>query len=132
MSGLLTRKRSKPTINVVPLMDVLTILIFFFLVSMQFKEMTTLNLTLPSIESAGKNEFPDKIQISIDEDGVIYLETKPVEVAELKAVISQLSDLSNDIPVLIRAHNLTPLETVTDVMDACRLNGLSKIRLQSR
>ncbi|MBD5780307.1 biopolymer transporter ExbD [Pelagicoccus sp. NFK12] len=132
MSSLLTRKRPKPTINVVPLMDVLTILIFFFLVSMQFKEMTTLNLTLPSIESAGKNEFPDKIQISIDEEGVIYLETQPVDVEELKAVISQLSDLSNDIPVLIRAHKLTPLETVTDVMDACRLNGLSKIRLQSR
>ncbi len=132
MSSLLTRKRPKPTINVIPLMDVLTILIFFFLVSMQFKEMTTLNLTLPTIESAGKNEFPDKIQISIDENGVIYLETKPVEVEELKAVIAQLSDLSNEIPVLIRAHNLTPLETVTDVMDACRLNGLSKIRLQSR
>ncbi|MDQ8184431.1 biopolymer transporter ExbD [Pelagicoccus sp. SDUM812002] len=132
MSSLLIRKRPKPTINVVPLMDVLTILIFFFLVSMQFKEMTTLNLTLPSIESAGKNEFPDKIQISIDEEGVIYLETKPVGVDELKAVISQLSNLSNEIPVLIRAHNLTPLETVTDVMDACRLNGLSKIRLQSR
>lgn len=132
MSSLLTRKRAKQTINVVPLMDVLTILIFFFLVSMQFKEMTTLNLTLPTIESAGKNEFPDKIQISIDEEGAVYLESKKVEIEELKAVISKLSDLSNDIPVLIRAHNQTPLETVTDVMDACRLNGLSKIRLQSR
>lgn len=132
MSGLLVRKRPKATINIIPLMDVLTILIFFFLVSMQFKEMTTLNLTLPSIESAGKNEFPDKIQISIDEEGIVYLENERVELAELKAVISRLSDLSNDIPVLIRAHNVTPLETVTDVMDACRLNGLSKIRLQSR
>lgn len=128
----MTRKRAKQTINVVPLMDVLTILIFFFLVSMQFKEMTTLNLTLPTIESAGKNEFPDKIQISIDEEGLVYLESQKVEIDELKAVISKLSDLSNDIPVLIRAHNQTPLETVTDVMDACRLNGLSKIRLQSR
>ncbi|MBK1880558.1 ExbD/TolR family protein [Pelagicoccus mobilis] len=132
MSSLLTRKRAKPSINIVPLMDVLTILIFFFLVSMQFKEMTTLNLTLPTIESAGKNEMPDKIQISIDEEGVVYLENKEVGLDELKAVISQLSNLSNEIPVLIRAHNMTPLETVTDVMDACRLNGLSKIRLQSR
>lgn len=132
MSSLLTRKRPKPSINVIPLMDVLTILIFFFLVSMQFKEMTTLNLTLPSIESAGKNELPNKIQISIDEEGSVFLENKEVQLDELKAVISELSDVSNNIPVLIRAHNLTPLETVTDVMDACRLNGLSKIRLQSR
>lgn len=131
-SSLLTRKRPKPSINVIPLMDVLTILIFFFLVSMQFKEMTTLNLTLPTIESAGKNEFSDKIQISIDEEGAVYLETERVELAELKAVIASVSELSNDIPVVIRAHHLTPLQTVADVMDACRLNGLSKIRLQSR
>ncbi|MDQ8203319.1 biopolymer transporter ExbD [Pelagicoccus sp. SDUM812003] len=132
MSSLLTRRRSKAAINIIPLMDVLTILIFFFLVSMQFKEMTTLNLTLPDIESAGKNEFPDKIQITIDERGAVYLENQEVQIEELQAVISRLSDLSNEIPVLIRAHNLTPLEQVTNVMDACRLNGLSKIRLQSR
>tara|TARA_B110000037_G_C16714026_1_gene340202 strand:- start:10 stop:408 length:399 start_codon:yes stop_codon:yes gene_type:complete len=132
MSGLLQRKRRKAVIDIIPLMDVLTILIFFFLVSMQFKEMNTLNLTLPTIESAGENEFSDKVMIGIDEDGVVYLENQKVEIEELGKVLSQLSGLSNDIPVLIKAHNITPLETVTDVMDACRLNGLSKIRLQSR
>ncbi|MCH6257097.1 biopolymer transporter ExbD [Puniceicoccaceae bacterium K14] len=130
--SLLVRKRRKAAIDIIPLMDVLTILIFFFLVSMQFKEMTTLNLTLPTIESAGKNEFPDKIQIGIDEEGIVYLENKVIDVEQLKEVISELSGISNDIPVLIKAHNTTPLQTITDVMDACRLNGLSKIRLQSR
>lgn len=130
--SLLVRKRSKATINIIPLMDVLTILIFFFLVSTQFKEMTTLNLTLPKIESAGKNELTQKIQVSIDEEGIIYLETEAVAIEELESVISQVSDLSNEVPVLIRAHRTTPLETVTKVMDACRLNGLSRIRLQSR
>ncbi len=130
--SLFVRKRQKVVINIIPLMDVLTILIFFFLVSMQFKEMTTMNLTLPKIETAGRNEFNDKIQISIDEEGLLFLESKPVELDELSAILAQLSAVSNDIPVLIRAHNVTPLQTVTDVMDACRLNGLSKIRLQSR
>lgn len=130
--SLLTRRRNKATINIIPLMDVLTILIFFFLVSMQFKEMTTLNLTLPKIESAGRNEFPDRITIGIDETGLVYLEGKQIPVEELQKVISRLSELSNNIPVLIKADNQTPLQTLTDVMDACRLNGLSKIRLQSR
>jgi biopolymer transport protein ExbD len=113
-------------------MDVLTILIFFFLVSMQFKEMTTLNLTLPKIESAGRNDFPDRILIGIDEAGQVFLENQPIPVAELQAVLSKISEVSNDIPVLVKAHNMTPLQTVTEVMDACRLNGLSKIRIQSR
>ena len=130
--SLYVRRRSRASINIIPLMDVLTILIFFFLVSMQFKEMTTMNLTLPKIESAGKNEFDDKISITIDEEGAIYLEAQKVSIEELGQLLGQASDLSNEIPVLIRAHNLTPLERVTDVMDACRLNGLSKIRLQSR
>ncbi|HCR28871.1 MAG TPA: biopolymer transporter ExbD [Opitutae bacterium] len=130
--SLLARRRSKASINIIPLMDVLTILIFFFLVSMQFKEMTTLNLTLPKIESAGSNEFPERILIGIDEEGQIFLENQPVPLSELEAVLSRVSEVSNDVPVLVKAHNLTPLQTVTDVMDACRLNGLSKIRLQSR
>ena len=99
---------------------------------MQFKEMTTLNLTLPKIESAGRNDFPDRILIGVDEEGRIFLENQQVPMAELQAVLSRLSEISNDIPVLLKAHNTTPLQTVTEVMDACRLNGLSKIRIQSR
>ena len=130
--SLLARRRNKANINIIPLMDVLTILIFFFLVSMQFKEMTTLNLTLPKIESAGRNDYPERILVGIEESGQIFLENQPVPMDELQAVLSRVSEISNDVPVLIKAHNLTPLQTITDVMDACRLNGLSKIRIQSR
>jgi biopolymer transport protein ExbD len=130
--SLLARRRKKATIDIIPLMDVLTILIFFFLVSMQFKEMTTLNLTLPRIESAGKNDFPERILIGIDEEGQIYLENQPIPLEQLQAVLSKISDVSNDVPVLIKADGATTLEVMTDVMDACRLNGLSKIRIQSR
>lgn len=130
--SLLARRRNRANINIIPLMDVLTILIFFFLVSMQFKEMTTLNLTLPKIESAGRNDYPERILVGIDESGQIFLENQPVPMDELQAVLASVSEISNDVPVLIKAHNLTPLQTITDVMDACRLNGLSKIRIQSR
>ena len=130
--SLLARRRNRANINIIPLMDVLTILIFFFLVSMQFKEMTTLNLTLPKIESAGRNDYPERILVGIEESGQIFLENQPVPMDELQAVLARVSELSTDVPVLITAHNLTPLQTITDVMDACRLNGLSKIRIQSR
>jgi len=130
--SLISRRREKAAINIIPLMDVLTILIFFFLVSMQFKEMTTLNITLPPIDSAGRNEFPERITIGIDSEGVVFLEGKPIQIEELQAVISKLSELSNDIPVLLKADEETPLKTLTEVWDACRLNGLSKINIQAR
>ena len=130
--SLLQRRRKKPSVNIIPLMDVLTILIFFFLVSMQFKEMTTLNLSLPNIESAGRNEFRETVTVSIDAEGLVYLDSDPIELEALKEAVLEISKVTSDVPVLIRADKAATVERLTEVMDVCRLNGLSKIRLQSK
>ena len=130
--SLLARRRPKPSINIVPLMDVLTILIFFFLVSMQFKEMTTLNLTLPQIETAARNEQAESVEITIDAEGAVFLDARRVSMEELRAALGELEGAGPETPVLIRADRATPLETVTNAMDACRVNGLARIRLQAR
>ena len=46
MSGLYQKRRKRPELNLVPLIDVLVMLIFFAFVTMQFKQATTMNLTL--------------------------------------------------------------------------------------
>ena len=48
-SDLICRRRRRPMINIVPLVDVLTVLLFFFLVTMQFKQVSTLNIMVPKI-----------------------------------------------------------------------------------
>jgi biopolymer transport protein ExbD len=130
--SLLVRRRRRAEINIVPLMDVLTILIFFFLVSMQFRERLTLNLTLPRIETAGKNEFESPIILGIDREGVLYFNGQEASEQQLAGLIDAVAAQSLDIPVLIKAHEETPLHKVTFAMDACRKAGLNKIRLQSR
>ena len=54
------RKRRKPRIDIVPLVDVLMVLIIFFLVTMQFQNLRALNVKLPEIESAGVRLHPIK------------------------------------------------------------------------
>lgn len=143
MSGLYVRRRRKAEINIVPLIDVLTMLIFFFLVSMQFRELATLNLTLPRMETAGKSEFKNQVVVSIDKDqmtrvtilnreGKLVLDKKDIKEAELESIAATLRDVDKDITVLIRSDENTPLKLVTGVMDICRKNGLNKIRLQTR
>ena len=66
---ILQKRRRRPELNLVPLIDVLVMLIFFAFVTMQFRSATMLNLKLPKIETAGKNEFKGSITISIDENG---------------------------------------------------------------
>lgn len=132
MAGTLTRKSRKVVINIVPLVDVLIVLIFFFLMTMQFRNVTTLNLTLPKIETAGQNKFDKNIVIEIGKDGSFLVNGTEIKREEFEPAIHQLKPVADDITVLIRADEDTLLKNLTFIMDACRKSGLDKIRLQSR
>ena len=132
MAQALSRKQRKVTINIVPLVDVLIVLIFFFLMTMQFRNISTLNLTLPKIETAGQNKFDKNIIIEIAKDGSFLVNGVKMELSQLEPSLRQLKPLSDDITILIRADEESILKNLTNIMDACRKNGLNKIRLQSR
>ena len=132
MSGFYERRRKRPELNLVPLIDVLVMLIFFAFVTMQFKSAQMLNITLPKIATAGKNEFKGTVTIAIDKQGVISFNGKVVSDAELLTALKQVHDVNADIPVLIKADEASQVMKLTFVMDACRQTGLNKFSLQSR
>ena len=132
MSGFYQKRRKRPELNLVPLIDVLVMLIFFAFVTMQFKSAATLNITLPKVETAGKNEFKGTVTIGIDKDGVVSFNGKPVTDDQLLALLEQVHNVDKDIPVLIKADETTQLKKLAFVMDACRKTGLNKFSLQSR
>ena len=76
--------------NLLPLIDVLVMLIFFAFVTMQFKSAATLNITLPKVETAGKNEFKGSVTIGIDKDGVISFNGKPVSEEVLVQLLNEV------------------------------------------
>ena len=132
MSGLYQKRRKRPEMNLVPLIDVLVMLIFFAFVTMQFRSAQTLNITLPKVETAGKNEFRGSVTISVDKAGAITLNGKVVTDDQLDDALKALHNIDREIPVLIKADEDSMLKKVTFVWDACRRNGLLKISLQSR
>ena len=132
MSSLYQKRRKRPEMNLVPLIDVLVMLIFFAFVAMQFKSAATLNITLPKVETAGKNEFKGTVTLGIDKDGVVSFNGKNVSDEQLIGLLEQVKNVDRDIPVLIKADETTQLKKLTFVMDACRKSGLNKFSLQSR
>ncbi|GAB1489532.1 biopolymer transporter ExbD [Opitutaceae bacterium] len=132
MSGLYQRRRKRPEMNLLPLIDVLVMLIFFAFVTMQFRSAATLNITLPRVDTAGKNEFKGTVTIGIDKDGVISFNGQTTTETELPDLLREVRNIDRDIPVLIRADETTPLKTLAFVMDSCRKSGLNKFSLQSR
>lgn len=132
MSHLFSHRRRKPSINIVPLVDVLTVLLFFFMVTMQFKQVSVLNITVPEIKTAGKNDVQERITIALSPDGEVYLNNQLMEMRAFEEAIKLAGELTPDLPVLLVADEQVSLQHVTEVMDVCRSNQLNKIRLQSR
>ena len=132
MSGLYQKRRKRPELNLVPLIDVLVMLIFFAFVTMQFNSAATLNITLPKVETAGKNDFKGTVTIAIDKTGELSFNGKIVTDEQLLALLEQVRNVDKDIPVLIKADETTQLKKLAFVMDACRKSGLNKFSLQSR
>jgi len=132
MSGLYQKRRKRPELNLVALIDVLVMLVFFSFVTMQFRTMATMNLTLPKVETAGKSELKESITISISKDGGVDVNGRSASMETLEQLVKELGRVSKDITVVIRSDENTPLRFVTQAMDICRKQGLNKIRLQSR
>jgi biopolymer transport protein ExbD len=130
--SLVSHRRRQPSINIVPLVDVLTVLLFFFMVTMQFKQISALNITAPEIKTAGKNEIKEQIVIALSPEGEIYLNNQLVDMLRFEGAMKLAGEMTPDLPVLLVADEDVPLKHVTQVMDVCRTNKLNKIRLQSR
>jgi biopolymer transport protein ExbD len=132
MSGFYQKRRKRPELNLVPLIDVLVMLIFFAFVTMQFRSATMLNITLPKISTAGKNEFKGTVTIGIDKEGLVSFNGKNVTDEELLGLLKQIHDVNKDYPVLIKADESSQVKKLAFVMDSCRQAGLSKFSLQAR
>lgn len=131
--AILARKHRKVEINIIPLVDVLIVLIFFFLVSMQFRNITTLNIVPPEIETAGNNKLLEQIEIGISPEGFFFYNGEEVPQEAIPELLELAANTgSSDIPVVLLADAESYLKHVTFVMDACRKAGLENIRLQSR
>ena len=126
------RSRRKPRIDVVPLIDVLMVLIIFFLVTMQFQDLRALNVKLPKSESAGSNVIRNELIISIKEKGQTFLNGNEINIKDLKKILQSSAKLQQKPMVLLVADENVQLKYVTQVVDLCRLNKLEDFRLQSR
>lgn len=126
------RTRRRTEINIVPLIDVLIVLIFFFLMTMQFRNLNVLNITPPKMETAGKSGEVDQIVIGITTEGQYFLNNEVADEDEIIAAFSEAARQEEKPNILVQADQDVPLKHVTFVMDESRKVDLGKVRLQAR
>jgi biopolymer transport protein ExbD len=115
------------TINVIPLVDVMLVLLTIVLTTTTFIAVGAIPVELPRAENSS-NEILKTITIEIDETGSIYFNQLPSSIFQLKESLTQLE---RSQPILIRADRDIALQIFVNVMDIVKGLGFNKVRLQT-
>jgi biopolymer transport protein ExbD len=128
-----SRSREEPEINVISLVDVLLVLVLFFMVSTSFLRETEISLRLPEATAAADAETPrESLEIVITQSGAYVVNGRELvnnERRTLRAAIERLIGDRRDLPVFIRADAAATHQAVITAMDVAGQLGFRKVNL---
>ncbi len=119
------RTRSKPEspgFQMTPMIDVVFLLLCFFVTSQLFAQWETeIDITLPTARTGQlPQRLPGEIILNLHEDGRVVINRRDVPRDDLGTMLKRLSGLFPGQPVLLRADEATPYLHVVEVLDLCR------------
>jgi biopolymer transport protein ExbD len=125
-------KSSQPTLNVVPLVDVLLTLLIFFAVSSTFVVQQGLKVELPETGPSG-NRTDRELFVSISADGNLYFGQARTTLAELPELIhAAMAPRKQSGLLVIKADQNVRHGLVVQVMDAAKQSGVQRLAIATR
>lgn len=126
--NLRPRRRPVPMIPIVSLIDIMVILLIFFVATTTFKkDKMQVKITLPESKAlGGASESPQsRVPITINQEQKIFLDGKPVELAQLATAITSLKEAKPGMKLELEADTTAALGILVKVWDALREAGFS-------
>jgi biopolymer transport protein ExbD len=124
------QRNDEVNLDITPLIDVVFLLLIFFMVSTTFEHNSEINITLPEATEELSEAKPDAVNIGIDAQGNIYINERPLLNTQLKTIMDAISEAVvglDEPPVIISADAQASHQSVIKVMDAARQIGLIRI-----
>ena len=129
-------RRESPAIDLTPLIDVVFMLLIFFMVSTTFKDQSMIRIDLPKASQQKQEENKEKpIELTIDVQGNYYVNDKRVvntQIETLKRALKIAIGNREHPPLTISADGRTSHQAVVTAMDAARQVGLLHISIATK
>ncbi len=116
----------KPVINIASLVDVLFLLLIFFMVTSAFVEQPNIKLELPSTRHSEVSKMNNMV-LSIARDGKLFLQDRPVDKKTLEKELRRVVLDTGDEVLVLKADKFVPYGVVIDIMDAVKGAGFRKV-----
>lgn len=117
-------------INITPLIDIVFLLLIFFMVSTNFNKFTQINLTLPQVTKEYNQVQNDVINLKIMASGNYYVNDMPVNGTDKKVLMAAIRNfMSDDQSLIISGDSKAPHQAIVTALDAAGELGIDKIKL---
>ena len=125
--------KEEPTVDLTSLIDVVFLLLLFFMVSTTFDRQALLKVDLPEASLVeDRVEMPESLELVIDSEGRMYLNDQRLidsEARTIRAAMKQQAGDKRNIPLILRADRQTPHHHVVTVMDVAAQLGFSNLSI---
>jgi biopolymer transport protein ExbD len=126
------RVRQEVEVNLTPLIDVVFLLLIFFMVSTTFTKETHLSIDLPEASSQTSRAADLQIEISITREGNFAINGVALinrEQSTLRSAVEKVSEGDTSIPMVITADSATPHQSVVTALDVAGQLGFSRLSI---
>ena len=126
------RTQDESHIDLVPLIDVILVLIIFFVVTTTFDARSTLQVQLPTASDQKTSAPQTSLSVLVNADGRYFVNDQEVlrtDVESLKQIIGQVAGDDREQTVLLRADARTPYQAVVTAQDALGQLGFRRIAI---
>lgn len=129
-TNLRPHRHRSPELNITPLIDVVFLLLIFFMVSTTFDRFSEIRIELPEANAEQPRREHASINITIDREGRYYVDRRQVvdtNLGTLRQALEKALNGRSAIPLVISADAQAPYQSVITAMDAASRVGLSGI-----
>mgnify|MGYP003325947921 FL=1 len=127
------KKKKSPDISleITPLVDVIFLLLIFFVLSTQFIDLKTMSIDLPSIDKKTMSNLPEnRVKIEISKEGEVLINNTTISEFSLKSLNEELSLIPSNIKTAtISADSDTRYQYIVTIMESLNSNGFKNIQI---
>lgn len=123
------KKREEPRVDLTPMVDVVFLLLIFFMISTTFVETPGISIKLPESSSRVVEKEPREVKVYLSREGEIYLEKNRLSLDEFRSRIGSYEDEASVMTFLLLADQDARHGRVVQLMDAAREAGFGKLAI---
>ena len=126
---LFTKNKRNIEINVAPLIDVVFLLLIFFMLASEFTDFKTIDMISPNQSKVDQLESNLPLIVNLSEKGVITIDTKEVSFNKLAQTVKDKLNNKKETKIIISTPNETKVNILIKIVDIIRGLGIENIAL---